>query len=208
MSGRSSAKHRRIIGNRRRCDMTVSASEREFRCQDLTGMAPAELLAAAGVAGLTVFADGVRLVVRGPKNAEADLIRTVLARKGELMPLLGPMDHPARTADAPTLAPTRETVGQQPAGPTGPAPWDRAEADRLLTYLRQELARIEWQRFGGRFPPLLARLLATGRTVAGGYVRDHELELRRGWDPMQLLREVVEWLLRQARAGLPGDKTA
>ena len=45
------------------------------------------LLAQAQAAGLTVYAEGDRLVVRGPRSAEP-LAKTLLAHKAELMPWL------------------------------------------------------------------------------------------------------------------------
>jgi hypothetical protein len=65
-----------------------SEIEAEFRLADLAAMRPADLLAEAKAGGLSVFADGDRLVVRGPRSAEQDLVQTLLGRKAELMPLL------------------------------------------------------------------------------------------------------------------------
>lgn len=54
----------------------------------LRAMPVAALLAEAQAAGLLVFAEGDRLVVRGRGNTEADLVATVLARKPELLRLV------------------------------------------------------------------------------------------------------------------------
>jgi hypothetical protein len=59
---------------------------------DLVRISAPGLLAAATVHGLKVFADGPRLVVRGPRTADAKLVNTLLARKSEVMPLLQPLD--------------------------------------------------------------------------------------------------------------------
>ena len=68
--------------------MTVASTLPADRPTCPLELAPAELLTAAAVKGLTVFADGDRLVVRGLKNADHDLVQTLLRRKAELMPLL------------------------------------------------------------------------------------------------------------------------
>jgi hypothetical protein len=54
--------------------------------KELLGLAPYLLLQEATVAGLTVKADGDRLVIRGPREAE-ELARILLLRKAELLPL-------------------------------------------------------------------------------------------------------------------------
>jgi hypothetical protein len=56
------------------------------------------LLADAGLAGLTVAADGDRLIVRGPKSGERYALE-VLAHKVDILSLLG-----AETTPPPTLA--------------------------------------------------------------------------------------------------------
>jgi hypothetical protein len=65
------------------------------------------LLEEARAAGLTVLAEGGRLVVRGPKRA-ADLARRLLANKDQIMASLDRPDRPDRPA------------------------WDEAEANRML----------------------------------------------------------------------------
>jgi hypothetical protein len=128
------------------------------------------LLAEARKAGLVVRAEGPRLVVRGPRDQEA-LAKRLLSQKAEVLALLrGPIP-----------------------------PWDQAEADRLLTELRDGLARIERERYRGRFPPLLAKVVGGGLAVCETYVRDHEREAARGWDALELLRGAVPGVLSMAR---------
>jgi hypothetical protein len=83
------------------------------------------------------------------------------------------------------------------AGPPPAAllpPWNQAEADRLLTELREAVARAR-RDFGSPFPAALQAVVADGLTIAEGYVANHEAEARRGWDALQLLRKVRPWLL-------------
>lgn len=47
-----------------------------------------ELLAHAKAAGLKVVAEDGKLIVRGPKSSDPELVRQLLARKAELMPLV------------------------------------------------------------------------------------------------------------------------
>jgi hypothetical protein len=67
--------------------MVQSESQGDFRRADLEGMDPERLLAEAAVAGLTIQAEGERLVVRGPRDAEQDLVQALLRRKAALLPL-------------------------------------------------------------------------------------------------------------------------
>jgi hypothetical protein len=77
--------------------------------------------------------------------------------------------------------------------------WDPAEADRLLAHLRTELARIKWEKFRGQIPPALANVTADGLVIAEGYIRNHEQEAARGWDALQMLRDLVASLLGTAQ---------
>jgi hypothetical protein len=72
-----------------------------------------------------------------------------------------------------------------------PAPWDPVEADRLLQQVRTALAQAEAEHRAGRMTKVRVNTLSIWLEVAEGYVRDHELESRRGWDAMQLLRAAV-----------------
>jgi len=67
-------------------------------------MSAAELLAAAKQAGLQVWVDGDRLVVRGPRTAE-ELGRQLLHRKQQVLgELRSPLPLTARGAMAPPMA--------------------------------------------------------------------------------------------------------
>jgi hypothetical protein len=88
----------------------------------------------------------------------------------------------------------------------GSPPWDQAAADALLAELRDGLVRIERERYRGKFPPHLAIVTATGLAVCEGYVANHATEAARGWDPLKLLRDGVQSLLRIAR-GEPRKQT-
>src|SRR5437588_663400 len=57
----------------------------EVARMDLCAMTPAELLAEATAAGLSVSEEDGRLVVRGPKEA-GELARHLVGRKAELLP--------------------------------------------------------------------------------------------------------------------------
>jgi hypothetical protein len=65
-----------------------------------------ELLAAARDAGLKIMVDGDRLVIRGPKSAEA-LARHLLDRKAEMMAALR-APAPPPEIDAPDPSPASE----------------------------------------------------------------------------------------------------
>jgi hypothetical protein len=68
--------------------------------------------------------------------------------------------------------------------------WDPAEAERLQAGLRSEVDMVR-AGFGGRPPAPLAALLADALTIGERYVRDHQVEAARGWDPLDLLRDLV-----------------
>ena len=64
----------------------------EKSAESLQTLTPPQLLAQARAAGLSVVADGDRLVVCGPKAA-ADLARQLIARKAELLSLVPAWDR-------------------------------------------------------------------------------------------------------------------
>jgi hypothetical protein len=66
--------------------------------------------------------------------------------------------------------------------------WDQAEAERLLAGLRDEAEQIARRYFDGAPPPLFRTLAADLLAIGEGYVRGHEIEARRGWDALELLR--------------------
>jgi len=69
------------------------------------------------------------------------------------------------------------------------------EYDRLLTQLRNEVARIEWE-FGGSLPIPLAHVLVDAVLIAEGYVANHQAEAERGWNVLHLLRGMVPHVRR------------
>jgi hypothetical protein len=73
--------------------------------------------------------------------------------------------------------------------------WDQAAAGRLLAELRAEVAAVEAV-FGGRTPAPLATAMADALAIAEGYVANHDLEARRGWDALALLRGVAPLVRR------------
>jgi hypothetical protein len=79
------------------------------------------------------------------------------------------------------------------------APWDRAEAERVLEQLRADLARIEREKHRGRLPPVLARVLADGVAVAEALIADHEHEAAAGYDPLAMLRSCARRQVKIAR---------
>jgi hypothetical protein len=96
---------------------------------DPAGMTADDLLAAARAWGLKVFADGDRLVVRGPRDAGADLVQALLGRKAELMPLL------ALTAEEREYFEERAAIAEFDGGLSRAAAenlaWDFVRANRL-----------------------------------------------------------------------------
>jgi hypothetical protein len=114
------------------------------------------LLEEARSAGLTVRAEGGRLVIRGPKRA-ADLAHRLLANKDRIIAALDRPDRPdrpkAEEAPAPTLA------------------WSQAEAEHLLAELQSQVERITREDFADTLPPelehVLADALAIGEDVPG-----------------------------------------
>ena len=75
------------------------------------------------------------------------------------------------------------------APPPVPA-WDQAAADAVLAEVRAEVERISAD-FGDRPPPALAALLADAVRVGERFVRCHETETGRGWNPVDLLRDLL-----------------
>jgi len=100
--------------------MVMTEIQADFRRADLAGMEAEKLLAEARAGGLTVFARGDRLVVRGSRNAEQDLVRALLGRKAELMPLL-----------AADISEERERFEERAAIAEYDGGLSRAEAERL-----------------------------------------------------------------------------
>src|SRR5262245_16637915 len=78
-----------------------------------------------------------------------------------------------------------------------------AEAERLLTELREALAGIEAAVAAGKAPPTRLAAMRTWLEVGEGFVRDRQLEVARGWDAMGLLRSTVGSALALAECGPP-----
>jgi hypothetical protein len=151
-------------------------------------MSPLDLLSEARAAGLVVTTDGDKLLIRGPKRADA-LARQLLAQKAEVLPLLTTLDV---------------TQPPRPAQPAVDAmPWDAAAADRLLAEFRYDLAQLERERFHGQFFYPFSAYVADGLALAEGYVVNHQQEAARGWDSVELLRDLVTSTLRTVRGYRP-----
>jgi hypothetical protein len=71
-----------------------------------------------------------------------------------------------------------------------PPPWHQAEADQVLAELHAEVERLK-AAFGNKLPAPLASMLDDAVVIGKRYIREHELEARRGWDAMELLRDLV-----------------
>jgi hypothetical protein len=71
--------------------------------------------------------------------------------------------------------------------------WDQAEAERLLAELRHEVNKIR-DSFGGRPPAALDGLLNDAIIIGQRYILDRELEAIRGWDSLELLRDLVPYV--------------
>jgi hypothetical protein len=131
-----------------------------------------EILATAESAGVELSTDGERLRWKCPGGVP-ELVKELLAEhKPVLVRYLALRD----------------------------TPWSQqAEAEHLLAAHRKELARLERVLHRGQFPPVTANLVADGLKIAAGYIRDHALEQARGWDPMELLRDMLAQNLAFAR---------
>jgi hypothetical protein len=143
----------------------------ELARTDPSAMTPEELLAAATAAGLSVSAKADRLVVRGPRRAQA-LAEELLRHKEAILPLV----------------------------PRAP-PWDQAEADRLLARVRAALAHAEVEHRAGRMDEARRNAVRTWLEVCEGYVRDREAEARRGWNALALLRSAARYAAKTAGCG-------
>jgi len=105
------------------------------------------LLAVAREAGLTVRVGGDRLVVRGPRAAEA-LAREVLQHKAELMVALRPAASPEAEADPVDTDTDNEQPTPAPARRRPPPPTDPGAScpvhKRLLTFAESVAGACSW----------------------------------------------------------------
>ena len=67
---------------------------------------------------------------------------------------------------------------------------DAAAADTLLAELRSEVAKVKAE-FGTKLAAPLARLLDDAVVIGERYIRDYAMERARGWNPMELLRDLL-----------------
>jgi hypothetical protein len=82
---------------------------------------------------------------------------------------------------------------------TPPPPFDATEAQRLLDQLRANAARLERDLYGGWFPPRVAGFLWDAIGVCQKFVDNHEQERARGWDPLALLRQHVDYVIKRLK---------
>jgi hypothetical protein len=82
-----------------------------------------------------------------------------------------------------------------------PPAWDQDEADRLLAEARSASEYAETKYKAGRMTDVQRNVVQIWLEVAEGYARDHEMEARRGWHVMPLLREAVREAVGKATAG-------
>jgi hypothetical protein len=84
-----------------------------------------------------------------------------------------------------------QTEPDTPPPPQAPQPWDPAAAARVLAQLHADIDLIRQHHYHGALPPHVARLAADSVAIAERYVRTWQDEATRGWDPMQLLKDLV-----------------
>jgi hypothetical protein len=141
------------------------------------------LLADLAARGIELQVRGGRLLFRPQRALGPDLAGRLKTHKDELLTHLLP--------------------------PTAPLPaWDPAAADRLLSDLRAYVAMVE-ANFRGRTPAPLAAVLADALALGEGYVANRDMEARRGWDALALLRDlgpcIRRWVGNWGRAGRERD---
>jgi hypothetical protein len=155
-------------------------------------MRAVDLLTDLSSQGFTLAAEGGAIRVRPASRLTEDLRQAIRANKIELLAII--------SSPATLVTPARQS--KPSAAPL--APWDAAEASRLLVNLRFEIQRIESVDSRGRPPASLHNVLADALAIAEGYVAKHEAEAVNGWDAMELLRGVVR-RVRRYRENSKGD---
>lgn len=58
------------------------------------------------------------------------------------------------------------------------------------------MGQIERKQYRGKFPPVIANLVADGLDICEQYIMDHALEAARGWDAFVLLKSMRPYLLK------------
>jgi hypothetical protein len=137
-------------------------------------MDAAELLAELKRQGFVVAAAEGGLRVAPASRLSPELREQLRAYKAELLVLL---------------------TGEQAAVP--------AEMERILQGLRQQLALLERDRYGSRFPEAIARLVGDGVALCEGHIRGREQLAAQGWEPLEYLRGQVQLTLALARGERP-----
>lgn len=66
--------------------------------------------------------------------------------------------------------------------------WDQAEADRLLAEVRGAVGHAEAEYRAGRMPEVGKNVVVLWQQVCEGLAAHHEMEAKRGWDAMSLLK--------------------
>jgi hypothetical protein len=128
----------------------------------------AELLADLIRQGFSLAPQGDGIRVTPISQLTADLRHTIVTYKPALLALLTGAEKPAAAFT-----------------------WDQAGAEGLLAQLREALARAEAAVFAGKVPAVRVATQRTWLVVAGGYVRNRDLEAARGWDALALLRSAA-----------------
>jgi hypothetical protein len=141
--------------------------------------------------GFSLAAEGDSIRVRPASQLTEDLRQAIRANKTELLAII--------SSPAAVVTPLRPS--KPSAAPL--APWDAAEASRLLEELRFEIQRIESVDFRGRPPGPLHNVLADALAIAQVFIANHELEAARGWDALKLLRGVIRRVRRYRKDSKP-----
>jgi hypothetical protein len=125
--------------------------------------------------GLRLVADGDDLIVRPRNQLTGAYRRAIRLNKAGLLALL-----------------------------TGERPAVLAEMERVLMELRQQLAPVERDHYGGRFPEHVGNLVADGLAICEGHIRGCAKLAAQGWDPLKYLRGQARLTLALARGERQG----
>ena len=130
----------------------------------------AALLAEVEARGIELQAHGERLRFRPRSAVTPDLAERLQAHKDEL---LASLSKPAPSSSSSTAG-----------------PWNQVQDDLLRAELLAEVDKIKAD-MGGRLPSPLDVLLADAVVIGERYIWDNEKEAGRGWDALQLLRDLI-----------------